>query len=189
MDDDRVPSGATRVYGAAVAWGFAEATLFFLAPDVLLSFIVARSTRRALIATAFVVAGALLGGTIMYAWGSSDPVAAIAVVERVPMIPSRMVEGVDQRMSGHGVLAMVPGAFMGTPYKIYAVRSARHGIGLPLFLLVSIPSRLGRLVPVTLIVAGLFATVGKDWVMAKRMRALFVFWILFYAVMLWLLWD
>jgi membrane protein YqaA with SNARE-associated domain len=51
---------------AAALWGFAEATLFFIVPDVLLSIIAVRRGRRpAWIAMAWTIAGAIAGGALM----------------------------------------------------------------------------------------------------------------------------
>ncbi len=50
-------SGGLRQGAAAAAWGFAEATLFFLAPDVYLTRIALRDWRGALLASLAAAAG------------------------------------------------------------------------------------------------------------------------------------
>src|SRR5437868_1692315 len=67
----RWPASSRR--WAALAWGYAEATLFFLVPDVLLSWVALRDPRAAGVACFWALAGALLGGATMYAWGAADP--------------------------------------------------------------------------------------------------------------------
>jgi len=47
---------------AAFLWGLAEATCFFIVPDVLLSFIALRRLRTALLCCGLALAGALLAG-------------------------------------------------------------------------------------------------------------------------------
>jgi membrane protein YqaA with SNARE-associated domain len=168
----------------AAAWGFAEATLFFLVPDVWLSFIAARRVRPALVASLFAVGGALIGGALMYLWGLSDPQGATAMLDRVPAVSREMIARVETDLEDHWPSALLTGAFVGTPYKIYAIKAASMGIGLAPFLVVSIPARLARFVLVTLIVGGLFRTVFRHWPDRKRLRWTAVFWVLFYAVFL-----
>ncbi|GEM_PF-3959884 len=52
--------GVNRV---ALAWGFAEATLFFIVPDVWLTLVARERLRTGLIASLYSLAGALAGGT------------------------------------------------------------------------------------------------------------------------------
>jgi hypothetical protein len=53
------------VNGIAALWGLAEATLFFIVPDVWLTLITVWSPRKALIACLFALLGALAGGALM----------------------------------------------------------------------------------------------------------------------------
>ena len=69
-------------FAAAFAWGFAEATLFFVVPDVWLTLIaVRRGLRPALVACGWALAGALAGGLAMYAWGAFDTATAREALE------------------------------------------------------------------------------------------------------------
>ena len=71
-------------------WGFAEATLFFIVPDVWLTLIaVRRGLVPALAACGWALAGALAGGLAMYAWGVFDSAAARDV--RQPSVPALLV--------------------------------------------------------------------------------------------------
>jgi hypothetical protein len=49
----------------ALIWGFAEATVFFVVPDVLLTAIPVRDLRAASLACFLALLGALAGGTLM----------------------------------------------------------------------------------------------------------------------------
>jgi membrane protein YqaA with SNARE-associated domain len=57
-----------RIILASFAWGLAESTFFFFVPDVVLTFSALRNYRMALRAAVAALAGALIGGTLMYAW-------------------------------------------------------------------------------------------------------------------------
>ena len=52
-----------RANAIASLWGFAEATVFFIVPDVLLSWLALRSPKSGLIACLFALLGALIGGS------------------------------------------------------------------------------------------------------------------------------
>src|SRR2546430_827245 len=80
----------SRVIG--FAWGLAEATLFFVVPDVWVSWVALFSFRKSALALAFVVAGSLVGSAIMFAWATREPARAHAVVERVPFVTPAMFQ-------------------------------------------------------------------------------------------------
>lgn len=163
MSNDRArgredSSPATHL--AALAWGFAEATLFFIVPDVLLSWIALRHPRAAWIACVWAAVGALAGGTVMYAWGAADPESALVALRHVPAVSPAMCRTVEEQIRARGVGAAFFGPVTGTPYKVYAVQASMGQVGLVPFLLVSFPSRLLRFVFVTgltLVLCRLFA--------------------------------
>ncbi len=137
---DRFIHGKTALFVAFV-WGLAEATLFFIVPDVLLTMIGCRSLRAGLKAGCAAILGALLGGYIMYAAGGNAPEPARARLIHVPGIHPQLVELVQTQLSERGFIAVLFGPARGIPYKIYAVEwGARNG-NLPGFLLISIPGR------------------------------------------------
>lgn len=128
----------------AALWGFLEATLFFIVPDVWTSMAGRSRLRTGLLACLVAVAGALAGGTVMYYWGAADPAAAGAVVEKVPAISPVMMEQARAGLEERGVSALFFGPLRVTPYKVFAIYSQAAGIGLPAFILVSCLSRLLR---------------------------------------------
>lgn len=168
----------------AAFWGLAEATLFFIVPDVLLSAVAIRSPRRALSLCFWVLAGALLGGTLMYLWGAREPDYLWALLAWVPAVSESMLATVAASLRDTGVLATFWGPLTGTPYKLYAALAPGADISLGLFLLVSIPARLIRFVLVSLV----FAWVSEHWLSqvsyGQRLGLLLVFWFLFYAIFL-----
>jgi membrane protein YqaA with SNARE-associated domain len=170
-----------RQGAAAAAWGFAEATLFFLVPDVYLTRIALRDGRGALLASLAAAAGALCGGALMWAWGAADPAAALAVVERVPAVSPAMLERVRGELLASGWLAVVLGPTRGTPYKLYAVQSAALGMGAAGLLLVTVPARLLRFAGLSLLVTALCRGPLARWSPAARGRAHAASWALFYA--------
>jgi hypothetical protein len=165
---------------AALLWGLAEATVFFIVPDVWLSFAGRTKLRAGLAASLYCLAGAMAGGALIYLWGRHDLSEATDLVEKVPAISTAMVERVQEELSEMGVLAVLFGPLKGTPYKVYAAQAFHAGIGIWLFLLISIPARLIRFVLVTAFCY--YALKGlvrwrPGW---NRVVVLFVGWVLFY---------
>src|SRR6058998_1070362 len=100
------------MYLMAFAWGLAEATLFFIVPDVGLTILGWRDLRRAMRVTVAALLGALTGGAIMFGFGSRD------VLLRVPGVHEPLVAAVNTDISRHGIAALLVGPLKGVPYKI-----------------------------------------------------------------------
>jgi membrane protein DedA with SNARE-associated domain len=169
---------------AAFGWGLAEATLFFIVPDVLLTAIGCRSIRAGFKATGFTILGALLGGLIMYLAAGVSPVTSQTVLTYVPAIHPRLIEDVRSQLSERGIMAVLFGPAEGVPYKIYAVEwGVRHG-NLPLFLLISIPAREIRFL-FSILLAGGISRVIAPWTKRcarKEITILALFWVVFYVL-------
>jgi membrane protein YqaA with SNARE-associated domain len=170
------------VNAVALFWGLAEATLFFIVPDVWLSVVaVWRGRDAALRATGWTIAGALLGGALMHAWGTWDPEGAAATLDRVPAISPAMIAGVHDELERQGVAAVVLGGVTGVPYKIYAVLAHGAGLQLPLFLLISIPARAIRFVLVVLIADWINRPLARRLTLPRRCGVLGLAWLAFYG--------
>lgn len=165
----------------AALWGFAEATLFFVVPDVLLSWIALTDRREALRACLFALVGALAGGLLMFAWGAADPVASWQVVEQVPAIGTRMLVRVREELAEDGILAILLGPISGTPYKTYAIQASAANIDWLAFLLISAPARGLRFLLVTLLADLVSTHVFPRFGLGQRRRILAAVWLAFYA--------
>jgi hypothetical protein len=167
----------------AVLWGIAEATLFFIVPDVWLTRLaITRTYSYAFIACLAAVFGALVGGVIMLAWCLVDTAAAQALVLSLPAISNVMAEEVRQQLSSGNPLVLIQGAFSGVPYKLYAVYATQSGISLWLFLLVTIPARLARFVLTVSLAHWLAQLLGRYIKRDSLLNIWAVFWILFYSI-------
>ena len=166
----------------ALLWGLAEATLFFIVPDVWTSAAGIDNLKRGLLACLWALLGALIGGTLMYLWGESDPAGSMSWVERVPAISVAMMDRVQAALEDLGVGAVFIGPLQGIPYKTYAVQAHSAGISLTLFLLISIPARLIRFVLVTVLahVVARHALPGRS--PAFKYTVLLLVWAGFYSV-------
>ncbi len=166
---------------AAGLWGLAEATLFFIVPDVWLSLAGRRCLKTGLQACLWALAGALAGGALVYAWGVYDRPGALAVIESVPAISPVMVERVATQLAGHGVLAIFVGPLTGTPYKLYAAHAADANIGWIVFMLMSVPARGIRFVLVTTGVHCILRYLVPARARTHPTALILSAWVLFYA--------
>jgi hypothetical protein len=163
-------------------WGFAEATLFFIVPDVLLTWIAVRhGTRQAVMASLAAVAGAMLGGVVLYMWAAYDPALARTVVNAVPAISASMASGVGADVQNGGATAIFAGGFTGVPYKIYALESGAAGIGMAWFVLATLVARFARFLGSVFLVAGLAWLMAQRFAPATINRTLIIGWVGFYA--------
>ncbi len=165
----------------ASAWGLAEATLFFFVPDVFLTWLALERPKRAFLACAFALTGALVGGAAMFAWGRADIESARAALDAVPGIRPDMLAAVRVDLEEYGPVALFTGPPRGVPYKIYAAEWGALGGGLAGFLLHSIPARGLRF-----LLAAAIASLVRRRVLARlslrACRAIHVaFWFAFYA--------
>jgi hypothetical protein len=140
---------------AVFAWGAAEASFFFLVPDILLSFVALTAPRRVWGHLAAAMAGALLVGALMFQWSASMP-AARAFVAEVPRVSTSMFDKADADLRTHGAWGAVFGPARGIPYKVYAVQAPSHAITLGAFVAASVPARLWRM----LATVAVFAVIG-----------------------------
>jgi membrane protein YqaA with SNARE-associated domain len=172
-----------RLWIAGFVWGLAEATIFFVVPDVLLTFAAQRhGLRVALAVMGFVVTGAVLGGLIMWWLGAVYPAAMISFLDGIPAISREMIDAAAAAQTHDPFGALIAGSFSGAPYKVFAATARAAGMSAPWFLLLTIPARAARFI------LGIVATAIIDWAAATwlssqtRFRILAAFWVVFYAV-------
>jgi membrane protein YqaA with SNARE-associated domain len=165
----------------SLLWGLAEATLFFIVPDVWLSGVSLISLKKALTAGLFSLAGALLGGTLIYFWSLHSPAAAVETIAGIPAIHMDMLVEVRKNLVMDGLWAVLFGPLSGIPYKTYAVQAANAGINLLPFLLISIPARLLRFQAVTLLCWSLSASLFQNYSQRTKYGILTSSWLLFYG--------
>lgn len=142
------------VLAVGCLWGFAEATLFFVVPDVLLTIVALYSPRRSVKLMAFILLGALAGGSLMFFLGARDPRQAQALVLRVPFVSSAMFEKTHQGFERNGIWTLAKAPGNGIPYKVYCVQARRYA-SWGTFLLVSLLARLERFAPFWIIAVAL----------------------------------
>ncbi len=166
-------------------WSFAEATFFFLVPDIWLSRIAIKNPKEAYINILFAICGALCGGVCIYLLGHYMFQDIEAIMTKIPAITEDMSAQVGQEMNGNNIfLPIVQAGVSGVPYKLYALWAGLLEIPLWLFLIVSAIARGSRF----LIVIVLFHVISegsKYFINTKKIIQLhFLFWIVFYTLFL-----
>jgi membrane protein YqaA with SNARE-associated domain len=162
-------------------WGLAEATLFFIVPDVGLSIIGREKLSKGIKACFFALIGALIGGAVMYGWGKMNPDSAFQTLEKVPGISQPMMEQAATEIQTYGLTGILQAPLKGRPYKIYAATAGQANISFAGFLLISIPARLLRFLAVTVLTHYAVKLVPDHKKARTRLIALCSGWILFYV--------
>jgi membrane protein YqaA with SNARE-associated domain len=184
--DERHAAESSAARAIGLAWGFAEATLFFVVPDVWLGWVALVARRAVWAVLAFTLAGALAGGAVTYAFSTATaPETSASVLDGVPTVNRDAIARVDDEMEEHGPRSVLFGPLrMGTPYKLYGRAAGVQDESPAVFLLWSIPGRLERMLLVALL--GLVAgSVFRGWIAARPRAALALYaavWAAVYTV-------
>jgi len=165
-------------------WGFAEATLFFMVPDVWLGWIALTSLKRALIATLAALVGAVAGGLLVAGvCAYVEPATSFRAMDTVPAVSPAMIRDVDADVAERGSRAIVDGPVRGIPYKLYARAEGIQGGPDVAFVFWSILGRAYRwviLIPLIWLVSHL----ARKWLhfTDRQARGVYIVgWCLFYA--------
>lgn len=171
----------------AFAWGLAEATFFFIVPDVFTSRLVLQQPRRGFVACLPCLAGALCGGVLLYFLGQNaeSSAAILAALDRVPGIKPDLIEGAALNLERHRLTALFLGALTGIPFKLYAVQAASAGFGFASFLFASALARLSRFLLVTGLVWFVGSRLLPNLSADAKLRVHAGGWLLFYCFYFW----
>lgn len=166
----------------AFAWGFAEATFFFIVPDVLLTRFALRDLRRGLFGAVAATLGALLGATLLWWLAVRDIGPVLRFIERLPGIPLSLVTATGQAVQENGASALWQGVLFGQPYKLFVAHAAAQGLGFSTFMLVSAAARLSRFAATTLLAAAAARFIASP---SRRVQMHILIWVAFYTVYFW----
>jgi membrane protein YqaA with SNARE-associated domain len=167
---------------AAFVWGVAEATLFFIVPDVILSYIGLRQgPRAAAIASIYAACGAAVGGAIMFVWSANAADAARRAVLAVPAISEDMAARAEQATAANWFMATLTGPLTNTPFKLFAILAPHAGAPFAAFALAAIAARLPRFLIVSIGVA-LIGRALSRWLSERQLNWVLIgAWLLFYV--------
>ncbi|MCG3181567.1 MAG: hypothetical protein BIFFINMI_03965 [Phycisphaerae bacterium] len=129
---------------AALLWGAAEGSLFFVLPDVVFTLAALFAPLQSLRHVGMALAGALIAGGAMFAWSARAPESAHRAVAAVPWVRPGMFDRVAADLDRYGAWGLCRGPASGIPYKVYAVQAPGR-TSAAAFLLATVPGRLERL--------------------------------------------
>jgi membrane protein YqaA with SNARE-associated domain len=168
-------------YIIASLWGFAEATLFFFVPDIWISNLALQSRRKGLIACLYALAGAMVGGLVMYYLGQANAPFMNELMNKIPAIRTMDILKVQSDLQSSGITAVLFGPTLGIPYKLYAV-NAHSVMSITAFVLISIPARIIRFILIALIMSFASERFLAKLSAAGKLRIVLILWIAFYVV-------
>jgi len=168
----------------AFGWGLAEAVFFFIVPDLLTSRLVLRDARRGFAACLLSVAGALIGGALLFQLGRAG-VPLLPAMDYIPGVSEVAIAKALVSLEDSGLMALFTGALGGLPYKLFAAQAAETtGQGIGLFLLVSAFARLARFGVVTGVAWAAGALLPRV-PLSTKLRIHAAAWAVFYAFYFW----
>ncbi|MES0882685.1 YqaA family protein [Roseibium sp. SCP14] len=165
----------------AALWGFAEATLFFIVPDVLLTSLALRSLRKALWACLIASVTAALGGSLVWLGAVWFPDQTHQLLLHVPGISDETFARVEQLLQGGFYTGMLQGAFSGVPYKTFAFTAGQSGVNPFVLFLLTPLARLPRFLLLALFVGGLSVFIGNRLPSAAKLAISLALWAVFYT--------
>lgn len=165
----------------AALWGLAEATVFFIVPDVVLTCLALSSLKKALWASLAAALAAVLGGVLVWVCAAGFPEATFAFLLRVPGISNATFATVRDLLAQGLFPGMLQGAFTGVPYKIFAAEAGATGSNPVLFAVVSPLVRFPRFAIMSLIAFGLSRLVGTRLSSRRKTMVCLTLWAVFYV--------
>jgi len=184
---DRVAAFARGRAGwvLAAAWGFAEAILLPVVPDVALDLFVVAAPRSAPRLFVAATLGAVLGTVLLYALAVADAAATQALILAVPGIDAQSLAE-----AGAAVATGDPGSMAlfgpGIPLKVYTVGWATGAGSLIGLLAGTVLNRVTRIGP-GLVVAAALGLVAPSFLRRWERPGLLLYvvgWVVFYALYL-----
>lgn len=163
-------------------WGLSEAALFFVVPDVAISLAAIVKPKQVWRHVLAALAGALMGGMLLFGWSVRSHKQAQAAVMRVPFVRAAMSSKVDAGYRRHGIRAMLLGPLTGTPFKLYAVEAPAF-MDLRAFFLAGALARAERFLVVWAAFGFLGFRLRQQFRLSARHLAVVhgSFWVLLYA--------
>jgi membrane protein YqaA with SNARE-associated domain len=164
---------------AAGFWGYAEATRFWLIPDILLVWISLNRPSSIVASVVAATVGATLGGVHMHRHAAEER----ARLTQIPGVSDALLVDAHERFASRGWGAVVRAPIDGIPYKVYATESGVAGAPLAELIVWTPVARAWRFL-LTALAAGLIGVVFSRSVGRKEggwLVATLGFWVVVYV--------
>ncbi|MEZ5773591.1 MAG: hypothetical protein R3D33_02435 [Hyphomicrobiaceae bacterium] len=168
----------------AALWGFAEATVFFVVPDVWLTIVTVRfGPRLAFVAAIAAALSAAAGGLVMLRLSAAFPEAVAQLLDMTPAIsPAMIAETTAAMHAPDWPFALLQGSVTGRPYKLYAAGAGPAGIDPLVLAAVTVPARFARFSIAILVAAALRALLPARLAPGRLVLVTLAAWAAFYAL-------
>jgi len=181
--DDRHTTRRNRLLVVMVVWGFAEATLLFIAPEVLVTVVAVRERMRTTLkAIAALMAGAVPGTAVMYQWAQHHADDALQAVSAQPGVTQQAILDVRASLISDWPIALFEGALSGVPQKLFATEAGGLDISFASFLAVAAPARAITPIILALIAGGLAGLLANAASRNTLTIIVVCAWVVFYAI-------
>lgn len=162
----------------SLGWGFAESTLFFIAPEAWTSYVaVTKGTVAAYIAVGLALIGMVVGATVMFLFGAYAFEAAQTVVGLLPLIDENLMWEANETLRVDAEFGSVFGAFRGIPNKVLSIHASPLDINLFLYLFIFMFASAVRMLAVTSAALVLGKIVGDKLDEARRGKLAIGVWV------------
>jgi hypothetical protein len=129
----------------AGSWAFAEASFFFIVPDVFLGLVALFAPRRVARTLAAIAVAAVGGAALLVVISSAAPSGVAGFLDRLPAIgPDDLVEARAQ-LESQGFMAFLSAPLEGVPVKVYVHEATQLSLPEPLTLVFTALNRVERI--------------------------------------------
>ncbi len=132
-------------------WGYGEGTVFFLVPDIWITWLTLFAPRSGLLAWLASIAGSLVAVLTLHGLIVGLGADPLGWISRIPGISEGMVTAVEGRLAASGLPWTAWLITGGVPLKVYAGVAFRQGIPLGAVLLWTVFARIVRIAPTVLV--------------------------------------
>ena len=176
-----VSSRAALWIGAG--WAAAEASLFFIVPDVWLGLVALYAPRRMPVTLVAITIGAVVGAVVLYAATLLFGDGLTSIVTAVPGIDPADLRQARTELADQGAVAFLNGILAALPVKVYVHASALLDVGITDVVVFTVLNRIERLLAFGLVMA-LVGWLGRPAVARWPLAATSVYvlaWAIFYT--------
>ncbi|HET9521580.1 MAG TPA: hypothetical protein VFO73_11075 [Candidatus Limnocylindrales bacterium] len=137
-------SSTTALWVVGV-WAMAEASLFFVVPDLWLGLVALFAPRRVGWALVAIALGAIVGAVVLTALTVANPSGLSDLIGSLPgTAPADLARARDELDSG-GLVAFLNGPVQGLPVKVYIHEASQLGLSTPFTLVFTALNRIERI--------------------------------------------
>jgi hypothetical protein len=165
-------------------WGLAEGVVFFIVPDVYISFAALFSLRAGAVAWLASIAGSLVAICAIRLLTAVPGLDYLTFLESVPGISGALIERAAAGLEAAGLSYSPFLVLGGVPLKLYGALAFSLGLSLGPVLLWTVFARVVRIAPTFIVVAVVRLVLRRtiDAHAAAWCAALVLFWIAFYVL-------